>query len=402
VTSDPTPTQWPGAEKLRQYWSLDPAWTYLNHGGYGACPIPVLAAQRRWQDQLERQPIQFLTELAPNYLRNLREALGPFLGSHPENLGLVVNATEGINTVLRSLHFRPGDEIAFANHTYPSVRFAARFVADRWGARVVEFDLPFPITGPQAAADAVDRALTERTRLLIIDHITSPTGVILPLRDIIDRATAKDIPVLVDGAHAPGMLSLDLEHLGAAYYTGNCHKWMCAPKGAAFLWVAPEHQATIRPLTISLGPMFIGPELTQFRAEFEYQGTRDPGAHLAITDAIDFFDQLPGGWRATREHNHRLLLDACDLISEQTGVRRGAPDEMLGSLATFVLPDGRADLLQNRLRHEFRIEIPIIAWPFRARDEAGPRWLRISAQVYNEIGQYRYLANCLRRCLDDE
>ncbi len=401
-TTDTAHADWPSAQQLRDLWQLDPAWTYLNHGGYGACPKAVVEAQIEWIRRLERQPIQLIARDLDSELWRLQERLGAFVGAAAKDLVFVANATTGVSTVLRSLRFEPGEEILVSSHSYPSIFNAVEWVAQRWGAKMIVADVPFPIEDPAAVAEALEARMGERTRLLVIDHITSPTGLILPIERIIRTAKQRGIEVLIDGAHGPGMLDLDLNALGADYYTGNCHKWMCAPKGAAFLWIAPSKQEKIAPLSISLGWMIRRDDETPFRAAFKYTGTADPSPILALSAAMDFLEALPGGWDEIRRRNHDLLLQARSLLCEALGVRSPAPASMLGSLCTLPLPDGRADLLEARLTQEFRIEIPVLAWPFRPRVQAGERYFRISAQAYNDLGQYERLARCLQQCLAEE
>ncbi len=393
---------WPGAAALREQWQLDPAWTYLNHGGYGACPKVIVQAQAAWQERFERQPIQFLYREVEQELRPLQVRLGRFLGADPGDLAFIANATTGVSTVLRSLRFEPGDEILVGSHSYPAILNAADYIAKRHGGRMTVAEMPFPIAGPEEALAAVEGAISERTRLLIIDHITSPTALILPLKQIVDAAKARGVEVLVDGAHAPGMLDINLRSLGADYYTGNCHKWMCAPKGAAFLWVAPEKQEEIIPLSISLGWMIRKEGESSFQANFKYTGNADPTTIGTPEEKKKKKKKLPGGWEAIRQHNQALLLQARALLCDALGVEPFAPESMLGSLCTFPLPPGSAQALENRLVEEFRIELPLLAWPFRMKDEPGSRYFRISAQVYNDIEQYEFLAQCLARCLREE
>jgi isopenicillin-N epimerase len=400
--ASPRRHDWPAAHELRTQWQLDPAWTYLNHGGYGGCPTVVLEAQVDWIRRLERQPIHFIARQLEGELDRLLTRLGAFVGADPANLAFVTNATVGVNTVLRSLRFEPGEEILVTSHSYPSIFNAVEWVAKRWGAKMVVADVPFPIAGPDDVMAAVAERMSDRTRLLVVDHVTSPTGLVLPIDRLAALAQARGVEVLIDGAHGPGMLPLDLASLGADYYTGNCHKWMCAPKGAAFLYVAPQHHERIVPLSISLGWIIQKDDEPDFHAAFKYTGTADPSPVLAIDAAMDFFESLPGGWRETRRRNHDLLLQARALLSEELGAEQPAPEEMLGSLCTLPLPDGRADLLEQRLVEEFKIEVPVLGWPFRPKGEAGPRWFRISPHVYNDLSQYAHLAKILKKCLADE
>ena len=314
----------------RSLWGLDPQAIFLNHGSYGATPKKVLQAQRAWQERLEAQPVQFMGEELPRALRAAAAELAKFVGAEPENLVFVENATGGVNTVLRSLSFRPGDQIACTNHGYGAVRQALRYISDCWGAVLVEAQIPFPIAGPEQVLAAFAAILTPQTRLAVLDHLTSPTALIYPLAELIGLCRQRGIPVLVDGAHAPGVLPLELESLGADWYTGNAHKWLFAPKGCAFLWVAPHRQAQTHPLAISHG---YG---QGFTAEFDWVGTRDPSAWLAISAALAFIREL--GVDNIRQHNYALLLRARQLLLEKLEGIPPAPEKMLGFMATLPLP----------------------------------------------------------------
>jgi isopenicillin-N epimerase len=338
-------------------WLLDPAVAFLNHGSFGATPRAVLAEQERWRARMERHPTNFMDRELPPALRAAAARLAGFVGARAEDLVFVENATAGCNAVLRSLAFAPGDEILVTDHGYGAVRKAAEYVAARAGARVAEAAVPFPLQDAAQVVAAVSPLLTARTRLAIFDHITSPTAVIFPVRELTALCRAAGVPVLIDGAHAPGMLSLDVPSLGADWYTGNCDKWLMAPKGSAFLWVAPDRQADTHPLVISHGFR------QGFTAEFDWVGTRDPSAWLAVPAAIDFHERL-GGARL-RERNAALVREQATLLAQTWRTERGAPDALTGSMAAVRLPlrdeatTERAWGLRRKLFDDHRIEVPV-------------------------------------------
>ncbi len=385
-------------------WALDPAVAFLNHGSFGACPRPVLEAQGRLVEELEAEPVRFLSRELEGRLDAARAALAAFVGADADDLAFVPNATAGVNTVLRSLAFAPGDELLVTDHAYNACRNALEAVAGRAGARAVVATVPFPIDSPDRVVEAVLARVTPRTRLALLDHVTSPTGIVFPIARLVAELAQRGVDTLVDGAHAPGMVPLDLHALGAAYYTGNAHKWLCAPKGTAFLHVRRDCQAAIRPLSISHGANSPRTDRSRFRLEFDWAGTDDPTAHLCVPEAIRYLGSLvPGGWPVLMARNRALALAARRTLCDAVGVAPPCPDEMIGSLAAVPLPDAtrppapatpRRDALQDALFERFRIEVPVIVWPAAPR-----RLVRVSAQLYNEPGDYARLADALRTLL---
>lgn len=385
-------------------WTLDPAITFLNHGSFGACPKSVLEAQSQWRARLESEPVRFfMRELEPA-MDAVRVRLGAFLGCDPEELVWINNATTGVNTVLRSLALKPGDEVLTTNHAYNACANALRFDAERTGSKVVVAAVPFPLASPDEVTRAVLAAVTERTRFALIDHITSPTGLVFPVKALIDGLHARGVEVMIDGAHGPGMVPLDLKALGADWYTGNLHKWVCAPKGAAFLHVPLKRQAALRPLVISHGANAMRTDRSRFRIEFDWVGTVDPTPWLSVPAALDALEKSePGGWPEVMSKNRALALEARTLLAAALQVKEPAPAEMIGSLAALQLPDGikgkgalpgsgGLDPLQDRLFEEHRIEVPVFAWPGE-----GKRLIRIAAQRYNRRSDYERLAAALTK-----
>jgi isopenicillin-N epimerase len=377
--------------KFAAQWGLDPNVEYLNHGSFGACPTAVLATQAALRAEMEREPFDFLKGALPGRLDAAREALAEFLGADVADLAFVPNATAGVNAVLRSLDFEPSDEILVTTHTYAACRKTVDFVARRSGARVVIAALPFPCDDEEAVVESVLRAASARTRVALVDHVTCPTALVLPARRLVEALAARGIDTLVDGAHAPGMVPLGLSDLGAAYYTGNAHKWLCAPKGAAFLHVRRDRQAGVHPNVISHG------YTAGFHAEFDWTGTLDPTPWLCIPAALHHIGGLlPGGWPEVMRTNHELALRARDVLLDRLAVRAPAPDGMIGSMAAIPLPlraDGVAP--DTEALHDWLRARGVEAW---LHPHPVPL-VRLSAQLYNRLDQYRHLAVLLEEAL---
>ncbi len=385
---------------LARHWTLDPGVTFLNHGSFGACPRRILEFQSRLRDEIERQPVRFFVRRLPDLLDEARETLAAFLGADPEGLVPVPNATAGVNAVLRSLRLGPGDEIVVTDHEYNACRNAVDVVAAATGATAVVVRIPFPGTTPDAVERAVLAAVTSRTRLVLLDHVTSATGLVLPIERLVCALGERSVDALVDGAHAPGMIPLDLAALGAAYYTGNAHKWLCAPKGAGFLYVREDRRSGVRPLAISHGANTRRPGRSPFHDEFDWTGTSDPTAFLSVPEAIRVVGGLvPGGWDEVRRRNRALALEGREIVRRALGIDAPCPDAMIGSLAALPIPDGDgapprsalyADPLQDVLLGDHGIEVPVIPWP-----RPPHRLVRLSAQLYNDRDDYERLAAAL-------
>jgi len=405
----PRPPRAPHADA----WALDPAVVFLNHGSFGACPRAVLAVQADLRAELEANPVAFLDRGLETRLDGARARLAAFLRTDPEDLAFVPNATAGVATVLRSLRFAPGDEIVATDHEYNAALNMARFAAARDGARLVVARIALPTSGPDEAAERVLAAVGSRTRLVLVSHVTSPTALVLPVERLVTTLEGRGIPVLVDGAHGPGMLPLDLERLGASFYAGNLHKWVCAPKGAAFLHVRRDRQATTRPLAISHGANDPRTGRSTYRKEFDWTGTADPTAYLAVPAALDAVGALvSGGWPAVMARNAAVAAVARRALAAAAGRPVLAPESMLGSMAAIELPPDRGfaargptdpDPLQARLLATAAVEVPVHPWP---RDpvpgERRRRLLRVSAHLHNDPGEYEHLAEALRALLAEE
>jgi len=389
-----------GRSFLAQWW-LDPAITYLNHGTVGATPRVVLEAQHAWQRRIEAQPASFLfrelISLAPDaagaprrLLRQVADTVGEFVGARGDDIVFVDNASTGINAVLRSLALQPGDEILVLDQAYGAVVKAAQFVARAAGATVVVATTPFPVEGDisLACADAVERALTPRTRLAVIDHVSPDTALILPVAAMAERCRARGVPVLVDGAHAPGALALDIPSLGADWFVGNLHKWAFAPRACGFLWVAPARRAALHPPVISWG---LDAGLAQ---EFDWTGTRDPSAVLCAPDGIAFMRDVLG-LQAMRTWNHDLVWRMAHALAARWGQPFATPEPLVGCMASVALPEriqalgaDASPALKDWLLAERRIEAQVLS--IRGRPH-----IRLAAQVYNDEADFERLADAV-------
>ncbi len=380
------------APDIKAEWLLDPRITFLNHGSFGATPRVVLDEQTKWLRRLEAEPIEMLNRRRDALQDAAKKEIGKFLGMQPANFGMVTNATDGINAVLRSLNFKPGDELLTTTHVYNAVRQAMRFVAGRTGAAYREIDVPTPVASAGQIERIVIDALTPATRLLVIDHVTSPTALVFPVERIAAACGSRGVDVLVDGAHAPGMLPLNVEQIGAAYYAGNLHKWVCAPKGSAFIWVRPDRQAEIHPLIVS---HFFN---QGFAAEFSWQGTRDISSWLATPKAIEFLGSI--GWERLRAHNNGLAKWAQAILCEHWSVTPLSPldGSLLGSMCTIPLPaplnqmsEPAIKQFQQKLYDQERIEVPFFLWQ-------GSVHARPCCAAYTERADIQRLADIISRC----
>lgn len=372
-------------------WALDPTVTYLNHGSYGACPSEVLAAQAALRLEMEREPVDFLTASLPARINAARQPLAAFLGAESADLVFVTNATAGVNAVLRSLSFAPRDELLVTSHTYNACRKTVDYIAARSKVQVIVAKLPFPCRSEDEIVAAVLNCVSSRTRLALLDHVTSPTALIVPIARLVSELRTRGVDTLVDGAHAPGMVPVALTELGAAYYTGNAHKWICAPKGAAFLHVHRDRQARLHPTVISHG------YATGFQAEFDWTGTFDPTPWLCIPEALRFMGRLlPGGWPELMASNHSLAMRARVLLLESLGVDAPCPESMIGSMASIPLPKPAAGSIAAGLDcdglHDWCRKRGVEAW-FHPHPVPV---LRISAQLYNTLEDFERLAALLR------
>lgn len=376
---------------LRPLWQLDPSVQHLNHGAFGACPLEILEEQARWRRQLEANPSRFFMIELPKALRRTADEVAPWLGTQAERLAFIENVTAGTSAVLRSLSFSPGDEILTTDHVYNAVRNTLRYVASLTGAVAIEAPMPEPLASSQQALDAITALITSRTKLIVVDHVASASAATFPVAQIAAAARARGIPILIDGAHAPGLLDLCVDAIGADWYVGNCHKWLCAPRGAAFIVVADRPTPEIHPLAISHA---YG---QGFPAEFDKIGTRDASPWLAIPAAIRFHEKLGG--QELRRRNRELAVGIAASITRETGYRTAAEPGLCQSMVAMKLPLSRAATREDAgAIHDFLYD--------RHRIETGVTvlknslHLRFSVAAYNEAADYAGLGAATRDALE--
>lgn len=367
---------------LRDAFLLDPDTVFLNHGSFGACPREVFEQYQRWQLEMERNPVEFLGRRSGALLADARQRLGAFVGAPGEDLVFIPNATTGVNIVARSLQLQPGDEVLTTDHEYGACDAAWRIVCDRAGAKLRRATVPLPFDPANWAAALMAQA-TPRTRMIFASHITSTTALTFPVAELCALARAAGIPTLIDGAHAPGQVALDLQAIGADFTTGNCHKWLCAPKGSAFLHVRPERQAALDATVVSWG--YVAGEgghsgfdaytgRSTFERRLQWQGTRDLAAFLTVPAAIDF--QAGHRWPARQALCHAMAVDTLHRVVRRNGLQPVAPDESYAQMVTVPVRSSDADGLRRRLFEQHRIEVPVT-------QHGGHTFVRVSVQVYN-------------------
>jgi isopenicillin-N epimerase len=389
---------------LTHLWALAPTLVHLNHGSFGACPVAVLAAQTRLREQLEAEPTGFFLEVCPPLWQRALDTLARLLNASVEGLAFLPNATAGVNTVLRSLPLQAGDEVLVLDQAYQACRNAVDAVCARAGAQVKVVALPFPPAGPDDIVERVLALAGPRTRLAMLDTVTSPTALRLPFERLTAELQARGVDVLLDAAHGPGIVLLDLAALNAAYVTGNCHKWLCGPKGSAFLHVRADRRHAMRPLVVShahSAPL-VGDR--RFRAEFDWPGTQDPTPWLCIPAAIEHMAScVDGGWPAILANGAAMARKTRDLLADTLALDVRVPDEMLAAMVTVPLP-ARADPgprsvmepdpLVRELSTHWGIRAMVFDWPAHRA-----RYLRVSLAPYNTLDEVRYLAECLVNAL---
>jgi isopenicillin-N epimerase len=375
---------------------IDPSLVFLNHGSFGACPRRVLDAQSELRLAWERDPLGFYDGLHDR-IDAARVEIAALVGADAAGFVFVRNATMGVNAVMQSFPLRAGDEVLTTDHAYAACKNALAYWATRSGASVVTARVPFPLAHEDEVLAAIDAALTPRTRLAMIDHVTSPTGLVLPIERIVRSLEARGVSVLVDGAHAPGMVPLAIDRMAPSFYTGNFHKWLCAPKGSAMLWVREDHRRAMHPTSISHG-FTARTSRGALHDEFDWTGTDDPSPWLVLPECVRVLTEMAGSLDALMASNRALALEARRILTTKLGVAPAAPESMIGTLVAVPLAprtddgDGVDPLYTELFERRFRV--PIMPWP-------GPRdrVLRVSAQRYNDASQYEALGDAVRALL---
>jgi len=392
----------------RSCWPLDPDLTFLNHGSYGVCPRPILEAQRHYRARMERDPVSWFMRDQEALLDGAREALGGLIGCRGEDIGWTPNATVAIATVLHAMEWRQGDEILVCDQEYMSAINEGRRLGDRRGVRLVIAPLTTPVHDEDEIVERIVSRVSGRTRLAIISHITSPSAIVMPVQRLTRELRARGVDVLIDGAHGPGQIDIDLTRLDATYYVATLHKWVCAPKGAGMLWVNPDRQGEIRPMALSSRAHEDRPWRSRFLRDFDYHGTDDHTPQICVKDAISFMaGLLPGAFDELYRSNHDLVVRARDLICDQLQIAPVVPASMVPMIATIQIPPVPGalaaqrtvfgDPMQDRLVAHHKIQVPI--WTNALTQQ---RYCRISAQVYNTLDQYERLGEAMREELARE
>jgi isopenicillin-N epimerase len=372
---------------LQNQFLLDPSVTFLNHGSFGAVPRPVFKIYQRWQRELENQPVEFLGRRFQGLMQNARHSLAEYLGTKADNVVFTTNVTEALNIVVHSLNLGPEDEVLSTNHEYGAIDRTWKFYAQERGFAYIIQPIPVPVTTTQEFIDELWKGVTPQTRVIFLSHITSPTALVFPVEQVVWRAHQSGILVVIDGAHAPGQIPLRLDELGADFYAGNLHKWLCAPKGAGFLYAKPNVQHMLKPLVVSWGYDAEIPGPSKFIDHHEWTGTRDIAAFLSVSSAIEF--QNVNDWENVRSRCHALVQETLAQICALSGFSPLSDGSWFMQFATAQLPD-TTDLgkLKNYLYEEYRIEIPLILWN-------GCKLIRLSIQGYNSLQDVRKLNKAL-------
>ena len=392
----------PAATTLSHLWALKKDIVYLNHGSFGATPIEVTNYQKQLMDELEAEPVAFNINKLPHLIKASKTALANFIGTSANNIFFVNNTTTGVNNIVQCLH-QPNSHWLTTNHAYGACLNVVKHYAAANNNTLNIANIAYPNTTTESILEAIENTITPKTTFALIDYITSATAIILPIKKIIDLLHSKNILVLINAAHAPGMVNLNLDFLNADFFVANCHKWLCSPKGSAFVYVNPMHQHLIRPMVISHYNDLEEDTPAHWANNFEWDGTHDYSAFIAVKKAIEYMPTLhTQGWEGIKKHNHNLVWQAGNHIANTLNIALPFSQNMIGSILNIPMPNGEIPShkfhynthLKNTLYNNYNIEVPIFNYP-----NAPTQWLRISAQLYNNIAQYQYLAACLKKVL---
>jgi isopenicillin-N epimerase len=397
----------PTALAAGQHWSLDPTLTFLNHGSYGAVPKAALKAQAAIRERVEKDPVRFYKVDLEGLLDDMREKLGAFINCRADDIAPCANATYALCHILYATELKPGEEVLITDHEYSSLSNELARICAKTGAKVITAQIPFPVQSPEQVVEAYMSCVTRRTRIGFISHITSGSSLVFPVAPIVREFNERGIDIVVDGAHSPGQIPVDVAALKPTYFVGSGHKWMSAPKGTGFVYVRPDKQGAFRPVCLSSRANKVRPERALFLRDFDYQGTDDYSATLTMPHSIAAMaTMLPGGWPALLRHNHELIMAGRKRVCDILGLTPPAPESMIGTMASLLIPEPAPELanrptiyddaLQDELYNNHRIVAPI----WRLNDNR--RVVRLSAQVYNTLEQYEKLGHALAEELAKE
>ena len=372
---------------MKDWFLLDPDITFLNHGSYGACSKPVFKEYQDWQQKLENQPVQFMTNQVYSAMEKSRESMSQFVGCDEEELVFFQNPTTAVTNVIYNLDLKPGDEVLMSNHEYGALVRAWKMWGEKTGVNIIQQDISMPVTTEENFIENFWTGVTDQTKVIFLSHITSSTALIFPIEKIIKLAKEQNILTIIDGAHVPAHIPLNIHELGCDFYTGACHKWLCAPKGSSFLFVKKEHQDWVKPVVVSWGKDGDDPTPSEFIQNFQWQGTRDMSAFLTIPTAINFYNKEI---RPYQESCKKIIQDT---YSEFQSVLNTEPisagKEWLAQLVAHPLPKNIPSNLKKGLWEEYQIEIPVFEWN-------GQEFVRVSIQVYNTQKDVDLLMSALR------
>ena len=377
-------------QALKDLFLLDPEVTFLNHGSFGATPRPVFEIYQAWQRELEKQPVEFLFRRESDLLANARQNLASYINCEADDIVFFPNTTTALNMVARSLDLQPGDEILTTDHEYGALYRTWRFLCSKTGAQVIQTSIPLPIPPDDELIESFWTSVTARTRVIFISHITSETALILPIKEICRRARLAGILTIIDAAHVIGQIPIDLTDLDPDFYASNCHKWLCAPKGSAFLYSRKEVQSILEPLVVSWGYEAEQPRASSFIDYHEWQGTRDISAFLSVPAAIEF--QQDHDWDSVRQQCHSIAVETRNRINALTGIPAISPPDRFSQMFSSLLPEIDIDQLKLDLYQQYKIEVPILRWNTRPL-------IRVSFQVYNDRDDANKLIEALELLL---